>query len=53
MATVYYVDCKFCGKQYYIDANLYNIVKSNPKQLLKCPFCKKEFPYKQEKMSER
>lgn len=43
MARVYYVQCKLCKKEYYVDQILYDAVISNPKQKLRCPFCKKDF----------
>lgn len=50
MASVYYVNCEACGKQYYLESNLYTVVKENPEQQkLKCPFCKSEFTLKQPK----
>jgi len=43
MAKVHYVVCTSCRKEYYIDQILHEAILSNPKQKLKCPFCKKEF----------
>jgi len=43
MAKVHYVECAACGKEYYLDRILQEVVESNPGQKLKCPFCKKEF----------
>jgi transposase-like protein len=43
MAKVHYVECALCGKEYYLDRILSEVVEANPKQKLKCPFCKKEF----------
>jgi hypothetical protein len=43
MAKVHYVECSLCGKEYYLDLILSEVVEANPKQKLKCPFCKKEF----------
>ena len=43
MAKVHYVECSLCRKEYYLDRILYDVLLSNPRQNLKCPFCKKEF----------
>ncbi len=43
MARVYYVTCPVCEKEYYLDQTLYKTSLSNPKQKLKCPFCKEVF----------
>lgn len=43
MSKVYYVTCPKCLKKYYMDELLYKIVIKNPKQNLKCPYCKSEF----------
>jgi uncharacterized Zn-finger protein len=43
MAKVHYVTCSVCRKEYYLDQMLYEAIISNPKQILKCPFCKNEF----------
>ena len=43
MAKVNYVVCTSCDKEYYIDRILSDALQSNPDQILKCPFCKKEF----------
>ncbi len=43
MAKVHYIECAVCGKEYYLDRILAEVVEANPKQKLKCPFCKKEF----------
>lgn len=48
MANVHYVNCEVCGKEYYVDKELYQTVLSNPEQVLKCPFCKKEFILKKQ-----
>ncbi len=47
MAGVHYVNCEHCGKQYYLDSLLYDVVKANPEQKLRCPFCKREFTLKE------
>jgi len=52
MARVHYVECSLCGKEYYVDRILEEVLESNPKQKLKCPFCKKVFlPKKAKKAS--
>ena len=43
MAKVHYIECALCGKEYYLDRILAEVVEVNPKQKLKCPFCRKEF----------
>ena len=43
MATVHYVECTQCHKEYYLDQVLYEAATSDPKQKLRCPFCRKEF----------
>ena len=43
MGKVYYVKCELCQKEYYLDKELYEVILSNPKQKLICPFCKKKF----------
>src|SRR5262245_59521466 len=43
MAKVNYVECPSCHKDYYIDRILSEVLETNPKQNLKCPFCKQEF----------
>ena len=43
MAKVNYVACPSCHKEYYIDRILSDVLETNPKQILKCPYCKKEF----------
>ena len=43
MAKVHYVECAACGKEYYLDRILQEVLDSDPGQKLKCPFCKKEF----------
>lgn len=44
MAVVHFVDCPSCGKEYYLETNLFHTVRANPgKHKLKCPFCKSEF----------
>ncbi len=43
MARVHYVECASCEKEYYVDRILEDAIAENPKQKLKCPFCKKEF----------
>jgi transposase-like protein len=43
MAKVNYVTCPSCHKDYYIDRILSDALNVNPKQMLKCPFCKQEF----------
>lgn len=43
MATVHYVTCPSCQKEYYLDRNLSEAIAAKPMQKLKCPFCKLEF----------
>jgi uncharacterized Zn-finger protein len=43
MSKVHYVTCPSCAKRYYLDRLLHEIVISDPKQKLKCPFCKTVF----------
>ena len=43
MARIHYVTCATCRREFYLDRILFEAVQSNPKQKLKCPFCKKEF----------
>jgi len=43
MAKVNYVECPSCHREYYIDRILSAALETNPKQLLKCPYCKQEF----------
>ena len=43
MAKVNYVACPSCHKEYYIDRIMSDALETNPKQILKCPYCKQEF----------
>jgi uncharacterized Zn-finger protein len=43
MAKVNYVACPSCDREYYIDRILSDALEINPKQILKCPYCKQEF----------
>ena len=43
MAKVHYIECTKCGKEYYLDRILQEVVEENPLQKLKCPYCKQEF----------
>ena len=52
MAKVYYVACPVCEKEYYLDRMLYEIVISQLKQRLICPFCKEEFFPKKDNFKE-
>ncbi len=43
MRTMNYVACTHCGKEYYVEKNLARALAANPRQKLKCPFCKRDF----------
>ncbi len=43
MSKVHYVTCPSCSKRYYLDRLLHDLAVANPRQNLKCPFCKKVF----------
>jgi len=43
MRTMNYVACARCGKEYYVEKNLARALAADPRQKLKCPFCKRDF----------
>ena len=47
MAKVNNVACPKCRGSFSIEKGLYQTATANPKQNLKCPFCKTEFPLQQ------
>ena len=52
MAKVNYVACPSCQREYYIDRILSDALEANPKQILKCPYCKTEFNLETKKSAE-
>ena len=52
MKKNYFLDCPKCGKEYYLEGDLFFEQKRNPKLKLLCPYCQKEFYGKEAKFKE-
>jgi ribosomal protein L33 len=53
MKKNYYLNCPECGKEYYLEGDLFQEQKQNPNIKLMCPYCRREFYGKDAKFKEQ